>query len=120
MENEEEEGEDPRNSFSMQRGNGFSGLGGLGLEEGGGLDAKNAHANINYVNIDNLFVGEYETKLSYSDYLSITQDYATMRIDEDVLQVVESYGYPRAFIKDSLVRGDINHATACYYLLLMP
>ena len=43
-----------------------------------------------------------------------------MRIDEDVLQVVESYGYPRAFIKDSLVRGDINHATACYYLLLMP
>ena len=67
-----------------------------------------------------MFSGAYETKLSYSDYQSITQDYATMRIEEDALQVVERFGYPRDFVKESLVRGDINHATACYYLLLMP
>ena len=42
----------------------------------------------------------------------------TYRIDEEALQVVESYGYNRKMILDSINKGEINHATASYYLLI--
>lgn len=74
--------------------------------------------SINHINIDNLFVREYETKIGYKDYLAITQDYATMHIDEEALNVVESFGYPRSFVKESIRNGDINHATVAYHLLV--
>ena len=48
------------------------------------LDDKNTgstHANINYINVDNLFYNEkYDNKLGYDDYKSLTEDFATMHI----------------------------------------
>ena len=43
-------------------------------------------SDINQVQIDNLFVGNsFQAKLSYTDYCAITQDFATMHMNEDVL-----------------------------------
>lgn len=70
------------------------------------------HANINYINVDNLFYNEnYDNKLEYDDYKSLTEDFATMHINEDVLTQIESYGYPRDQVKKSLNKGEMNHAT---------
>lgn len=78
------------------------------------------NANMNYVNVDNLFYGSnYTTKLSYADYCSVTEDFTTHHIDEEALKVVESCGYPRDFVVRCLNSGDLNHATATYYLLVL-
>lgn len=77
-------------------------------------------ANINFVNVDNLFYqGNYDTKLSYNDYCSVTEDYTTHHIDEEAIKVVEKFGYPRDFLVQCLNNGDLNHATASYYLLVI-
>lgn len=79
---------------------------------------KSIQGNVNYVNVDNLFYDEvYTTKLSYTDYCCITEDFSTENIDEEALRVCENFGFPRQFMIKCLNRGDINHATACYYLL---
>ena len=85
------------------------------------VDLKNIGANINFVNVDNLFYDEnYDTKLSYTDYCCITEDFTTHHIDEEALKIVEGFGYPRNFVVRCLNSGDLNHATASYYLLVMP
>ena len=82
------------------------------------IDLKSIQGNVNYVNVDNLFYDEvYSTKLSYTDYCCITEDFSTENIDEEALRVCENFGFPRQFMIKCLNRGDINHATACYYLL---
>ena len=90
-------------------------------EEGkkaGDIDLKSIQGNVNYVNVDNLFYHEnYHTKLSYTDYCCITEDFSTENIDEEALKVCENFGFPRQFMIKCLNRGDINHATASYYLL---
>jgi len=47
----------------------------------------NEEPDINQVVIDNLFAGSnsYQAKLSYTDYCAITQDFATMHMNEEVL-----------------------------------
>ena len=83
-------------------------------------DLKNIGANINYVNVDNLFFEEnYGTKLSYTDYWSITEDYYTHHINEDAINTVCKLGYPRDFVVKCLNNGDLNHVTATYYLLVL-
>ncbi len=68
--------------------------------------------------MDNLFYnGHYKTKLSYTDYCCVTEDFATENIDEEALRACENFGFPRQFLVKCLNRGDINHATACYFLL---
>jgi hypothetical protein len=42
----------------------------------------------------------------------------TYRIDEEAMAIVTGYGYPRNLVIDSINRGDVNHATAAYYLLV--
>ncbi len=85
------------------------------------VDQASIAANINYVNVDNLFYeGNYSTKLSYTDYCCITEDFTTHHLDEEALKVVESFGFPREFVVRCLNQGDLNHATASYYLLIMP
>jgi hypothetical protein len=82
------------------------------------IDLKNIQGNVNYVNVDNLFYHEnYKIKLSYTDYCCITEDFTSENIDEEALKVCENFGFPRQFVVKCLNRGDINHATACYYLL---
>jgi serine/threonine protein kinase len=84
------------------------------------LDLKNIGANINYVNVDNLFFeNNYSTKLSYTDYWSITEDYYTHHLNENAINKVAKMGYPRDFIIRWLNNGDLNHATATYYLLVL-
>ncbi len=38
-------------------------------------------------------------------------------IDEEAVKIVETYGYPKEAILNSLTKGEINHATASYNLL---
>lgn len=78
--------------------------------------------DINSVNVDNLFKDSdqsYSAKLSYTDYCSITQDFATMHIDEEALQVLEGFGFPRKLVKDGINKGELNQATASYNLLVL-
>lgn len=76
--------------------------------------------DINAVNVDNLFHKDsYNTKLSYSDYCAITQDFATMHLDEEALQVLEGFGFPRKIVKDGINKGELNQATASYNLLVL-
>jgi len=77
------------------------------------------------VNIENLYYkgGEHteskiDEKLSYSDYCALTEDFMTYRIDEEAMEVVTSFGYPRSLVIDAINKGDVNHATTAYYLLL--
>ena len=42
-----------------------------------------------------------------------------MHMDEDALQVLEGYGYSRKIVKEGLNKGDLNHATASYNLIVM-
>ena len=56
--------------------------------------------------------------MSYSDYCALTEDFMTYRIDEEALGVVTSFGYERKTVLDSLNKGEINHATCTYYLLI--
>ena len=87
-------------------------------KENSDIDLKNIHGNVNYVNVDNLFyIQNYKTRLSYTDYCCVTEDFSTENIDEEALAVCDNYGFPRQFVIKCLNRGDINHATACYYLL---
>ena len=82
------------------------------------IDLSSIQGNVNYVNVDNLFYHEnYRVKLSYTDYCCITEDFTSENIDEEALKVCENFGFPRHFMIKCLNRGDINHATACYFLL---
>lgn len=82
------------------------------------IDLKSISGNINFVNVDNLFYQEnYTTKLSYTDYCCITEDFTTHNLSEDALKTVETFGYPRSFVLKCLNNGHINHATASYILL---
>ena len=92
------------------------------------------NGNINNVNVENLYYqpevwddGDEEklqhhldssTKVTYNDYKALTEDFMTYRIDEDAIEIVESYGYPRKMVVESINKGEINHATASYYLLI--
>jgi serine/threonine protein kinase len=85
------------------------------------VDLKVISGNINFVNVDNLFYqGNYNTKLSYTDYWWITEDFTTHNLEEEALKTVESFGYPRSFVLKCLNNGHVNHATASYYLLVLP
>jgi len=53
------------------------------------------------------------------NYCSVTQDFNTYRIDEDALRVVESFGYPRQMVINSINSRQLNHATCCYELVVM-
>ena len=86
-------------------------------------NTEDTRANINVINVDNIFWDErndkYKTKLSYDDYCALTQDYYTYRIDEDALKVMETFGFPRKLVIDSIHKNDLNHATATYNLLVL-
>ena len=59
-----------------------------------------------------------EEKITYSDYCALTEDFMTYRMDEEALDVVVSCGYPRHMLLESLNKGEVNHATTAYYLLV--
>ena len=58
--------------------------------------------------------------MSYQDFTALTQDYYTHNIDEEAIGVLESFGYSRKIVIDSLNKGESNHATASYNLLVIP
>lgn len=57
-------------------------------------------------------------KLSYLNYCAVTQDFNTYRIDEDAIRVLETFGYPRKYVINSINNGELNHATCSYNLLV--
>lgn len=60
------------------------------------LDMDKIQGNVNYVNVDNLFYNnQYKTKLSYTDYCCVTEDFATENINEEALKACENFGFPR-------------------------
>ena len=58
-------------------------------------------------------------KLSYMNYCAVTQDFNTYHIDEEALRILESFGYPRQYVIQSINQGDLNHAIGSYNLLVM-
>ena len=88
----------------------------------------NENGNINFVNVENLYYRggtpqkapktNDEDKVTYSDYCALTEDFMTYRIDEEAMDIVTSFGYSRQLVLESINRGDVNHATAAYYLLV--
>ena len=40
-----------------------------------------------------------------------------MHINEDIIDVIESFGFNRSDTKDAIRKGELNHATAAYNLL---
>lgn len=54
-----------------------------------------------------------DISLSYEDSGAFGESY----VDQEVITKVENYGFPRAFILSSLQAGEMNHASASYYLL---
>ena len=92
-----------------------------------GNKGKMEDGDIKYVNVENLYYystnerdnsKKRQARVKYSDYCALTEDFMTYRIDEEALSIVESYGYSRRLIIDSINKGEINHATASYYLLI--
>ena len=80
-------------------------------------------ANINVINIDNLFNDDrerkYATKLSYDDYQMISEDFYTFKINEDIIAKMEGFGFSWELIVHSIHHNELNHATATYNLLLI-
>ena len=42
-----------------------------------------------------------------------------MHMNEDALQIMEGMGMPRKIVREGLNKGDLNHATATYNLLVL-
>ena len=116
---EEEETKDQNQEAAPPNSDASKGVeGGTGTNKKDGVDMNAIQGNVNYVNVDNLFYHEnYKNKLSYIDYCCITEDFTSQVIDEEAIKVCENFGFPRHFMIKCLNRGDINHATACYFLL---
>jgi serine/threonine protein kinase len=123
LEEEEDDEHDLKVGATFFRQECMSGI--IGGSNGGKMES----GNINYINAENLYyksskeekqpeLAKAQSKMKYSDYCALTEDFMTYRIDEDAIQIVESYGYPRKMIIDSINKGEINHATSSYYLLI--
>jgi hypothetical protein len=83
----------------------------------------NTNELLSNVNVDNLYKKDLQAKqrLSYADYCAITQDYATMHLNDEILSTMETgMAMPKKLVKDHLNRGDLNHATATYQLMVLP
>ena len=63
--------------------------------------------------------GSSTSQISYTDFIRISNEFHTQHIDEDALRVIESFGYNKEYIKKSLEKNELNHATTCYELLLL-
>ena len=97
----------------------------MGVLIPGAQNSGNENGNINFVNIENLYYKsgdpstiKVEKKITYSDYCALTEDFMTYRIDEEALNIVIACGYPRNLVLDSINKGEVNHATTTYYLLV--
>jgi len=75
--------------------------------------------DINVVNFENLFYNPKCQKLPYSDYCSISHDFYTQQLDENAICTLEKFGYPRNILIKDLEKGELNHATAAYNMLVL-
>jgi serine/threonine protein kinase len=86
-EEEEDEGGEKTKDGEKKEGGGAKGKKKEG-EDGEDIDLKSIGANINFVNVDNLFYEEnYRTKLSYTDYCCITEDFTTHHIGKSKILI---------------------------------
>ena len=77
------------------------------------LNPMHQGGNINELNIENLFrpaaqpvkqapTTNTQPKLSYKSYCAVTEDFGTHRIDEEALRVLETFGFNRSKVIQSL------------------
>jgi hypothetical protein len=73
------------------------------------------------VSSDQSIVGmeEYGCKLTPHSLLKYEVQASSHKIREDIVSIVESFGFKREFILQSLEDNVRNHATASYYILLL-
>ena len=69
------------------------------------------------INVANLFYNPRKIELSATDYYKIAGDFVQKKMDEKILLQVESFGYNKELVTKCIQAGEINHATATYYLL---
>lgn len=50
-------------------------------------------------------------------YSEVSMDEETLRLNQDIMREIESFGYPRQYIMNSLEYKSLNHAYATYQLL---
>lgn len=75
--------------------------------------------NINSVNVTNIFYNNSEAqKVTVSDFRRIVSNSLCKELDEKVVNQVAEFGYNKEHIMNSLQNGEVNHATATYYLLI--
>ena len=58
-----------------------------------GLEADSSmatHANINFINMENIFQHSCVSSLQYDDFTSLAEDFATMHINEDALDTLDN------------------------------
>ena len=92
----------------------------LSFEECEKIDAqkKKSNPNINYFMPSNLFYENCkEAVLRLSDYKEIMEEKPSKQIEDKIVETIESYGYERGMIINSLKKDEINHVNATYQLL---
>jgi hypothetical protein len=40
-----------------------------------------------------------------------------LTIDDEIVKIIEGFGFPKSYIECSLLKDEMNHATATYYLI---
>ena len=75
--------------------------------------------DITVSNLENLFYNTKCQKLAYSDYCAIANDFYTQHLNEGVFDTLKKHGYPRDIVIKDLEKGELNHATAAYNLLVL-
>ena len=81
---------------------------------------KDKKPSIGNINIRNLLIDEkHYGKLSSQDYKQIVGDVCGKDLDNGIIDTIESFGYNRINIKESISKEELNHITGCYNLLTL-
>ena len=72
----------------------------------------------NNINKKEIKIEENNNIIDDKDKNGNYEDKNKMRIKEEIVHLVENFGYNRDFIISSLQNNEINHAIASYYLIL--
>ena len=59
----------------------------------------------------------FDQEFVISKFRNQTTAFITVYIDEEIVNQVSKYGYPRSYVVQCLEDNDANHCTSTYYLL---
>ena len=79
-----------------------------------------SHHIVENLNLSNLVPdGSNANEICYNDFIKISNEFHTQHIDEEALRVVERFGYDKEIVKKCIQKGELNHGTSCYELLMI-